>query len=163
MVCYCSKACQDKDLFQHKKDCEGLLRELVERAGKTLREMFYVFAEGTFDTSVVNVTKEPDGILVFERPNDVRQTGQVLFEFPMVPSPDLRDRNAVFCVKRSEHAVAFLSDVLSSMLEGKYSCGVFSFDAGSYKRSRYAVDQIRGSVSAHAGSSKSCHLALRRS
>ncbi|KAH3970082.1 hypothetical protein HBI56_120590 [Parastagonospora nodorum] len=42
MVRYCSEACWTRDLHQHRKYREDLLRRLVERLGEILREIFYV-------------------------------------------------------------------------------------------------------------------------
>ncbi|KAF2832280.1 hypothetical protein CC86DRAFT_268096, partial [Ophiobolus disseminans] len=56
--------------------------------------------------------------LISEKSNDVRQTGQVLFGFPRIPGSDLRDRHAVLCVSRSEHALGYLHDFLAQMLQG---------------------------------------------
>lgn len=121
VIRYCSPICRDKNLRQHRSQCGGLLHKPVERIGETLREIFYVFSERAYNTKIVSIAKGSDAVLISEGFNDVQRSRQVLFAFPVMPTSDLRDRHAVLCVHRSEHALGYLHDFLAQMLKGELS------------------------------------------
>ena len=133
MVEYCSAGCRDRHSREHQEKCGGLLQKLVERIGESLREMFYVFSERAFDTKVVGVAKGTDAILISEGSNNVQQSRQALFPFPVMPTADVRDRHAVLCANRSEHAVAYLHDFLAQMLQGELSSLRLLYNFDSHK------------------------------
>jgi hypothetical protein len=106
---------------EHKGRCEEALEKLVNRVGESLREIFFVFSERAFSTKVSAIVKGSDVIMISEGSNDVRKSRQVLFAFPMMLTPDVRDRQAVLSASRSEHAIGFLHGFLAQMLQGELS------------------------------------------
>lgn len=64
-------------------------------------------------------------MMVSEAPDDVRKPGQALFRLPADLLPDIRDRHDVLCIGRSEHALAYLHDLVAQALEGNRTVAPF--------------------------------------
>lgn len=118
MAIYCCEICRTRNLFQHKIHCESLLQQLVERVGEILQEIFYVFSERAHTLNISSIAKGNDIAMVSEGSNNVRLSRQTLFAFPAEMLPDLQERHAVLGVGRSEHAMAYLHDLVAQMLKG---------------------------------------------
>ncbi|KAH7072705.1 hypothetical protein BKA63DRAFT_48737 [Paraphoma chrysanthemicola] len=117
VTCYCTPYCRDKDILKHRSHCADLLQKLIDRIGRTLREIFYTFSERAFTYSVGSVAKGVDAIMVSQAPSRV---GQVLFQFPasLFQGWNMLDRHAILCMRRSEDAIGYLKHFIAHMLEG---------------------------------------------
>jgi hypothetical protein len=81
-VQYCSQACQNQNLHEHRQRRGGLLENLMERIAETLQLVFYVFPECAYDLPISSIGKGPDVVMISEGPRDLQTTCQPLFLFP---------------------------------------------------------------------------------
>jgi len=126
---YCNAQCQKADRTSHKALCMRLqTRRAFYRAGSTLQQIFYLFREILFDKLVVKIEEKGGKLYIHEGIYDllINEHGipyqteiGVLYPFPSDLIANPTDKHAVLSFLGCEDALAYLSEIIKKMLEGK--------------------------------------------
>ena len=111
---YCHTACQKEDWINHRTVCKAIQeRKSLYRIGLIVQNVFYKFRERVFDQLIVKVEREKDVTYLYEG-----LYSSTLVPFPSELFPDEQERNAVLVHLSCGDSVAYMHEILKTMLEG---------------------------------------------
>jgi hypothetical protein len=116
---YCSTECQKKDWAKHENICKDLqLESYLLRASVIAHHAYLSFREQTWDMPVNKIEADDDKLVIYRGEDNDKDS---FLKFPDHLVKNQRDKNQVFCLWMCGESVAWMHDLIASLLQGDFA------------------------------------------
>lgn len=118
---YCSRECQEADWKKHKVECRyANYRKQLYRGALLVQQAFYIFRLIAFDFELAEVRSINGSLRIRVDRSELSSGAAPLYNFPDHLFSNFDDKKAVLCWLASDEAIAYMHELFSKTLKGKF-------------------------------------------